>query len=128
MSVINEIKQLEAQKQKLLGKAKTEAMSSVNAALADLKALGFEYHLVEGPKPKTKRLMTKSKTTRKRRSGVRDEVLKVVAAAESGLVRKEILAALKATDKSDQQAVANALATLKKSGQLKAEGRVYKTA
>lgn len=128
MSVINEIKQLEAQKQKLLSKAKTEAMNAVNAALADLKALGFEYHLVEGPKPKAKRTTTKPKTTRKRRSGMRDEVLKVVAAAENGLVRKEILATLKATEKSEQQAIANALAALKKSGQLKAEGRVYKTA
>ena len=128
MSVIEEIKQLEAQKQKLLGQAKTEAMNAANKALADLKALGFEYHLVEGPKPKATRKTTKAKGTRKRRSGTRDEVVKAIAASEKGLVRKEIFSALNAKDKSAQQAIANALATLKKSGQLKSEGRIYKVA
>ncbi|WP_227272693.1 hypothetical protein [Roseobacter weihaiensis] len=126
MSVIDEIKKLEAQKQKLLGKAKAEAMSAANKALADLKALGFECHLAEGPKPKAKRAAPKAKATRKRRPGIRDEVMNVVTASENGLVRKEIFAAMSATDKSAQQAIANALAALKKSGQLTTEGRVYK--
>ncbi|WP_299961498.1 hypothetical protein [uncultured Roseobacter sp.] len=126
MSVIDEIKQLEAQKQKLLGQAKSEAMKAANKAIADLKALGFEYHLSEGPKPKAKRATTAKKSTRTRRSSVRDDVLKVISNSEAGLVRKEIFTVLNATDKSTKQAVANALAALKKSGELTTEGRIYK--
>ncbi|WP_227268743.1 hypothetical protein [Roseobacter weihaiensis] len=126
MSVIDEIKKLEAEKQKLLSTAKAEAMRAANTAIADLKVLGFEYHLAEGPKPKMKRAAPKTKATRKRRPGTRNDVLKVVAASENGLVRKEIFAAMHATDKPAQIAIANALAALKKSGQLTAEGRVYK--
>ncbi|CAN0460744.1 unnamed protein product, partial [Ectocarpus fasciculatus] len=90
MSVIDEIKRLETQKQKLLNSAKAEAMAAARKALADLKAIGFEYHLVEGPKPTVKRAAPKATTKRKRRSSVRDDVLKVIATAEKGLVRKEI--------------------------------------
>ena len=45
MSVIDEIKELESQKQKLLNKAKSEALKAANAAIRDLNSLGFEYHL-----------------------------------------------------------------------------------
>ncbi|MEP2639858.1 hypothetical protein [Roseobacter sp.] len=126
MSVIEEIKQLEAQKQKLLSQAKSEAMASATKAVADLKTLGFEYHLAEGPKPKAKAAAAPKKGPKTRRGGMRDLVLKAVAASDAGMVRKEIFTALNVTEKSEKQATANALAALKKSGELIAEGRVYK--
>lgn len=47
-SVISKIRELEAQKAKLVDEAKAEALATVNGGIADLQELGFEYHLVEG--------------------------------------------------------------------------------
>ena len=114
MSVIDEIKELESQKQKLLNKAKSEALKAANAAIRDLNSLGFEYHLAEGAPKKSaaKPVATKGK----RRPGVRDTVHKAIAKAENGLSRKELIILLKAEEKSAKIAISNALATLKKAG------------
>ena len=45
---IDQIMELEAQKQALMTKAKAEALSSAEKAVADLNNLGFHYRLVEG--------------------------------------------------------------------------------
>lgn len=125
MSVIDEIKKLDAKKKSLLSKAKAEALKTAQKAVADLNALGFDYALVDNEKPAKKRAQTVS-GKRPRRTGMRDEVLKVIKKSEAGLKRKEILEKLKASDKSAQQSVSNALAVLKKSNAITQDGRVYK--
>jgi len=127
MSVIDEIKKLDAKKKSLLTKAKGEALKTAQKAVADLNALGFDYQLVDGSKAPTKRSV-KTTTKRTRRTGMRDEVLKSIKNSDGGLMRKEIIVKLAASDKSSQQSVSNALATLKKSKVIKQDGRVYKVA
>ncbi|WP_187429222.1 hypothetical protein ROLI_028870 [Roseobacter fucihabitans] len=125
MSVIDEIKELEAKKQKLLSAAKAEALKAAQKAIGDLKALGFEYHLAEGAKPKLPRTPRKP-ASKPRRGDTREKVQQLITDADSGLMRKEIIAALNATDKPAQQSISNALAALKKAKVITSEGRVYK--
>jgi hypothetical protein len=48
MSVLEELKALDAQRAQLLEGAKKEALDKVERALAELNELGFDYTLVEG--------------------------------------------------------------------------------
>jgi len=48
MSVLDELKALNEQREKLLGAAKTEALEKAEKAVAELNELGFNYRLVEG--------------------------------------------------------------------------------
>ena len=47
-TVLEQIKKLDEQRAKLLDGAKAEALKKAEEAVADLKELGFNYHLVEG--------------------------------------------------------------------------------
>ena len=49
MSVLDKLKALEKERGKLLEEAKKEALDKAHKAIADLKELGFDYRLVEGP-------------------------------------------------------------------------------
>lgn len=113
MSVLDEIKQLEAQKQKLLSKAKSDALKAAQRAIGELRALGFDYHLTEGSEKSTERAAVK-KPKKIRRSGIREQVLQKIAASEGGLSRKELIAGMGVNDKSGMQSVSNALFALKK--------------
>ena len=123
-SIIDQIMELEAQKQALLTRGKAEALAMAEKAIADLNDLGFSYKLVEGADlPRT---IANTTATRTRKGGVADEVLATIRAAADGLSRSGVLAALNAMDTKAQQSISNALSNLKKKGQLIAEGGIYK--
>ena len=123
-SIIDQIMELEAQKQALLTRGKAEALAMAEKAIADLNNLGFSYKLVEGAD--LSRKVANTTVTRTRKGGVADEVLATIKAAADGLSRSGVLAALNAMDTKAQQSISNALSNLKKKGQLIAEGGIYK--
>lgn len=122
MSYLEQIKQLEAQKQQLLDKAKKEALDQAEKAVAELNSLGFNYQLIEAFTPTVRA----STGTRPRKGGVSDEVLSVIKAAPDGLPRAGVLEQMGATDKKQEQSISNALSNLKKKGMLTAENGIYK--
>ena len=54
MTVLERLKKLEKEKEKLLADAKKEGLDKANAAIAELNALGFTYALVEDGKGRKK--------------------------------------------------------------------------
>lgn len=118
MSVIDQIMELEAQKQKLMDDAKRELVQAAEKAVSDLNNLGFNFRLVEGT-------ATTSTSTGGRRTGVAQEVLALVKSAPNGLPRAAILEQMGASEKKQQQSISNALSNLKKKGQLAADNGVY---
>lgn len=124
-SVLDRIRELDAQKAQIIDEAKTAALANAEAAIAELNELGFNYHIVEGGRPSK----TTSAPSGKRRTGIRDEVLDVIKkAGAEGISRADLLARLDATDKADQQAVSNAVSALKKAGNIAGEKGIYTTA
>ncbi len=119
MSVLDEIRKLDAKKEKLLGDAKAEALATAGKAIADLNELGFNYRLVQaGSAPVA---------TGKRRTGIRDEVLVKVKAHPDGIARAPLLDEMGVKgDKSGEQSVSNALSALKKAGNITADDGMYK--
>lgn len=116
MTVLDQIAKLEEQKQALLQGAHDELLAKVEATLAELNALGFKY-----------KLAGTTKSTGKRRSGVRQEVLETIKQEPNGIERQELLNTLGATgDKKATQSISNAISALKKSGAITADGGVYK--
>ncbi len=126
-SYIDQIMELEAQKQKLMAQAKDEALKMAEKAVSDLNNLGFNYRLVEGSTT-TRTASASTGATRTRRGGVSDDVLDLIKKAPDGLPSSAIQDQLGAHDKSAKQSIANALSNLKKKGQLTAENGVYKAA
>ena len=121
---IEQILELEAQKQALMTKAKTEALNTAEKAIADLNNLGFHYRLVEGGTTTATRSAPTTRSPRK--GGISEQVLAVIKASPDGLARAGVLAALEASDTKAEQSISNALSNLKKKGELTAEGGVYK--
>lgn len=126
-SYIDQIMELEAQKQKLMAQAKDEALKMAEKAVSDLNNLGFNYRLVEGSTT-TRAPSTSTGATRTRRGGVSDDVLDLIKKAPDGLPSSVIQDQLGAHDKSAKQSIANALSNLKKKGLLTAADGVYKAA
>lgn len=126
MDVIQQIKELETQKAKLLTAAKADALKRAKAAINDLNTLGFTYRLVDDSAP-TQRATKPSKATgKKRHAGIRETVYKALASNGEGMKRAELVTALELTDKSGKQAVSNALSNLKKAGRVKtADGKYH---
>lgn len=130
-SYIDQIMELEAQKQALMTKAKTEALNMAERAVDDLNNLGFHYRLVEGQeKASAATRASFNSATREGRSprqgGVSEQVLAAIKAAPDGLPRAGVLSALNANDPKAEQSISNALSNLKKKGLLTAENGVYK--
>ncbi len=123
-SYIDQIMELEAQKQALLTKAKTESLNMAEKAVSDLNSLGFHYRLVEGGT--TTRTPTSTASRSPRKGGVSEQVLAAIKAAPDGLARAGVLAALNASDTKAEQSISNALSNLKKKNQLTANNGVYK--
>jgi len=115
MSALDEIKKLEEQKQKLLTSAKKEALDTIDAALRQLRELGFHYELVshEAAAPRT------------RRSGVRDAVLAEIRKHPTGISRTDLFTALNATDDKTKQSISNAVAALKRTNAITSDGGRY---
>ena len=124
-TVLDRIKELDAEKARLMDEAKTNALATAEGAIAELNALGFSYRLVEAGK--APRASTPAPTG-KRRTGIRDEVLSIIASSADGISRADLLAKLDASDKSAQQAVSNAVSALKKDGKISGEGGHYRSA
>lgn len=127
MSVLEKIKELDAQKAKLLDDAKAEALAAAEAAVATLNELGFPYRLVPGGAASTPRAPASTGT---RRSGIRDDVLNVVKAHPNGISAADIRGELGVAegDKKAYQSIANALANAKKSGQIILDNGLYQVA
>ena len=117
MSVFEELAALEERKQELLAKAKADALTRAEAAVAELNQLGFAYRLTA---PRS------ASAPATRTGGVRETVRQVIAGVPDGIARSDIMAAMQATDKRSQQSVTNALAALKKAGLVTSEAGVYR--
>ena len=122
-SLIDQIMELEAKKQSLMGQAKAEALKAAEKAVADLNNLGFHYRLIEESDGGQH-----APVNRTRRAGVADDVLDIIKKSPTGLTRGAIIDQLHATDKSGQQSISNALSNLKKKGVVTASDGVYRVA
>lgn len=114
MSVLEEIRKLDEQKQKLLAQAKKEALQKAESAVKELNELGFNYRLV-------------SDEPRSRRSGVRETILSAIAKNPNGISRQDLMDAVGMTDAKGKQAVSNAIAALKRTGKITGDSGHYKT-
>lgn len=120
MSILDQIRQLEEQKTKLLEQARKEAVTKAEVAIAELNALGFNYRLTGGPS---------DSTPSKRRSGVRQDVLSMIEGSAQGLSRSDIIERMDVKgDKKAEQAISNALAALKKQNTINNTDGVYTAA
>lgn len=118
MSVLDQIRELEAQKQKLLEDAKKEALAKAHEAISALAELGYNYTLVQGEG-------SGAVTRAGRRTGIRDQVLAIVQQSK-GIAPAAIIKQIGDESKAGKQAVANALSALKKTGAVSAEGGLYR--
>lgn len=110
MSVLDQIRELDKQKDQLLKQAKDEALRKANAALKDLAELGFNYRLTQSDAPTR---------TGSRRSGIRDDLTSLIGKHPQGISRADILANMDVKgDKTGERSVSNALSALKKQGVL----------
>lgn len=111
--ISDEQAKLEKQKEKLREQARGEALQTINAAIEELNALGYEYRLVEGGKPRAAR--SPRVGNGKRRAGIRDEVLAAIASAgPDGIKPAAIRQQIGIDDKAGAQSVANAIQALKR--------------
>lgn len=126
----DQIMELEAQKQAIMTKAKTEYLTAAQKAVEDLNNLGFNYKLVEGGGSAARNTSngTDRATRSPRKGGISEQVLAVIKEAAEGMSRAGVLAAMNADDTKAEQSISNALSNLKKKGQLTAENGVYKAA
>jgi hypothetical protein len=125
-SVLDRIKELDAEKARLMDEAKSTALANAQAAIADLNELGFNYRLTEGGTTTVRA----PRATGTRRAGIRDEVLTAVKnAGTDGISRATLLEQFNAKgDKSAEQSISNALSALKKAGTIDAKDGNYITA
>lgn len=124
MSVLDQLKKLDEQREQLLASAKKEALEAAHAAIKSLNELGFNYSLVQGEGSAP----TARASTGTRRSGIRDQVLAVIQQSD-GLARADLLKTMEAAgDKKAEQSISNALAALKKAGIIVATNGVYTAA
>jgi hypothetical protein len=123
-SYIDQIMELEAKKQELMARAKSEALQAAEKAVADLNNLGFHYRLVETSDAAPRTVSTSTRSPRK--GGVSEQVLAAIKASPDGLPRAGVLTALGANDTKAEQSISNALSNLKKKGDLTAENGIYK--
>lgn len=121
-SVLDRIRELDAEKKKLLEEAKATALANAQQAIADLNELGYNYRLVEGSE-------SRSSSTRQasgRRSGIRNDVLRVVSnAGPDGITPASIREKLGVEGKSGAQSVANALSALKRTNKIADKNGAY---
>lgn len=115
--VLAQIAALEEQKQRLLATAKQDQLNIINKAITELDDLGFNYRLVEGK--------SAADPVRSRRSGVRQDVLEQIQAHQS-ITRAQLLEQMGVKgNKSGEQSISNAIAALKKAGQITAKDGAY---
>ena len=114
MSVLDQIRKLDEQKAQLIEGAKKEGLDLIHQGIAVLAEIGFTYRVVEGGQP----TQSAPRVTGTRRAGVRDQVLSLVT-ANPGITRSALIAEMNIKgNKSAEQSLSNALAALKKGGQI----------
>jgi hypothetical protein len=120
MSVLDQIRKLDEQKNQLMHTAREELIATANLAIKGLNELGFHYKLISDDA-----MLARTGT---RRTGIREQVLAAIEASP-GLTRAQVLEKLNAKgDKSAEQSVSNALSALKKAGTIKQNGSAYSAA
>ena len=112
-----------AEEKKRLGEEIQKATEAIAEANARLKTLQAELKALEA--------YEKAKTgappaAGKRRTGIRQQVLEIIKQHPTGIARADVLSAMDASTKQDEQAVSNALAALKKNGDVSGDQGVYK--
>jgi hypothetical protein len=122
MSVLDQLRKLDQERQVLLDKAKAEALNAAEDAIRTLNELGYPYRLMAPNAPIGKPTGEK----RTRRAGVRDAVFDTIKQHPDGISRKDLLEAMAATDKKQEQSISNAVAALKKIGQITGADGHYK--
>lgn len=108
-----QIEELQKQKDTLVQKEHDDALKAAQEALDKVNELGYKYRITGG-----------TQATTKRRTGVRDDVLKAVKAG-NGMKPAEIAQSLGMDDAKGKQSVANALSALKKTGKITATDGAY---
>jgi hypothetical protein len=123
-SVLDQIKDLEAQKQKLMEEATATALANAQEAIAQLNELGFNYRLTQDGKATR---APRQASTGTRRSGIREQVLAIIqSAGADGINRTDLLAKLDAKgDKAAEQSISNAISALKKANAIAGEKGNY---
>lgn len=126
----DQIMELEAQKQALMSKAKTEFLTAAEKAVEDLNNLGFNYRLVEVEQTVARPRPSKEPSTRAPRAGgTSDQVLAILNQYPDGLTRAEVIEKMNAANDPKQvTSITNSLANLKGAKKLSLENRVYKAA
>lgn len=121
--VLDQIRQLEEQKQALLNEARDALVKAAQSAIDELNELGFTYQLVEGNRTRS------TPSSSSRRPGVRDEVHQAVKmAGTTGITAAAVRKALGidgGTNSPGYSSVANALAALKKAKKIAQKGDSY---
>jgi hypothetical protein len=130
MSVKDQIRELEKQRDDIIEKAKSGALATIDAAVSELTELGFHYRVIEvdptdGAANPGRTASRKVSTGR--RSGIREDVLRAVTEKKAA-TRAELIAAMGAKDKSAVTSVSNALSALKKQGLIRLDGGAYTAA
>jgi len=100
-----------------------EELATIDAKLDRIEAY-FNPHKPEPPK--NARVPRPTGTRKPRKAGVRDAVLAKIAEHKDGISRKDLLAAMGATDKAGEQSVSNAVAALKKDGKISTDQGHYR--
>ena len=134
MTVMDQIRKLDEQKLQLLAGAKKDALEAVQKGIDELRELGFNYRLVTGAESggmvgNGRRSDIGRSGNGKRRTGIREDVLRVVGEHGEGVSRAKVLELMDAKgEKSAEQSISNALAALKKAGTLVQANGLYKSA
>lgn len=125
-SLVDQIMELEAQKQELMARAKQEALDQAQKAVADLNNLGFHYRLEEGDKTPTQRTERATGTRSPRSGSASIQLLSLLKGAPDGLPKAGILDQMQATDDKAKNNVSAALFNMKKRGQVALDNGVYR--
>jgi Skp family chaperone for outer membrane proteins len=117
--------QREAAQAKL--QAAQDELDAIDAKLDRIEAYFNPRPAAATMEPKARKPRAPATGTRKpRQSGVRDNVLSEIAKHQDGISRKDLLAAMNATDKAAEQSISNAVSALKKDGKISGEQGHYK--
>jgi hypothetical protein len=123
-TIYDRIKELEAEKTKLMEEATATALANAQEAIAQLNQLGFNYRLTQDGKATR---APRQASTGTRRSGIRDQVLAIIqGAGADGINRSDLLEKLEAKgDKTAEQSISNAISALKKANAIAGEKGNY---
>ena len=116
--------QYTAEREKVLAERKQfdDRLADIDA---ELDKIDSYFNPRREPEPKNVRV-PRPGARKPRKAGVRDEVLAKIAANADGISRKELLAAMGATEKAQEQSISNAVSALKKDGKISGDQGHYK--